>query len=343
MSRRIALRSCPLCDETVATPWLTAHGFVLVRCAGCGHRYATERLPPDELCGSYYGEAAADLRARVSSEKAARLKEYDALLRRLDPGSGGLDARGPDGAVRRVLDVGCNTGELLLLLKARGFAVAGVEVSAGAAELAEQRLGVPIAPSLAALPDEPRFDLVTLTHVLEHIEDPRALLGSLRQRLRPGGRLLVEVPCADDPLLGLFGGTYRPLCPGDHVSFFDAAGLRRVLAGAGYSVLGLAAPTHARDLVYPALLSSIDKVRGLRALRSQGAGASGVGAQVRYRGRLRRPLRRLLDGVCALLDPLVGRLTARRAAAHRGPVLIAIAACPEAGASSRGAAAAPPG
>lgn len=327
MTRRIALRSCPLCDETAAVPWLTAHGFSLVRCAACGHRYATERLPPDELAGGYYGEAAADLRARVSSEKAARLDEYDALLRRVDPESsdpepGGLVARGPDGAVRRVLDVGCNTGELLALLKARGFAVAGVEVSAGAAEVAEQRLGVPIAPSLDALPEEPRFDLITLTHVLEHVAAPRELLGSLRRRLRPGGRLLVEVPCADDPLLGLFGGAYRPLCPGDHVSFFDAAGLRRLLLAAGYTVRGLCAPTHARDLVYPALLSSLD---AMRAMRRQSDGPRGVGAQLRYRGRLRRPLRRLLDGACALLDPLVLRLTARRSAALRGTVLIAVA------------------
>ena len=322
MTRRIALSSCPLCDETAAVPWLTARGFRLVRCAACGHRYATERLPPDELADRYYGEAAADLRARASSEKAARLDEYDALLRRLDPESGGLCARGSDGAVRRVLDVGCNTGELLALLKARGFAVAGVELGAGAAEVAEQRLGVPIAPSLEVLPDEPRFDLITLTHVLEHVADPRALLRSLRRRLRPGGRLLVEVPCADDPLLGLFGGAYRPLCPGDHVSFFDADGLRRVLRAAGCTVRGLSAPTHARDLVYPVLLSSLDS---LRALRPRRAGGAGVGAQVRYRGRLRRPLRRLLDGACALLDPLVVRLAARRSAALRGSVLIAIA------------------
>ncbi|MFO0573194.1 MAG: class I SAM-dependent methyltransferase [Polyangia bacterium] len=335
MTRRLALPACPLCDETAAVPWLTARGFRLVRCAACGHRYATERLPPDELAGGYYGEAAADLRARVSSEKAARLDEYDALLRRADPESsgsessgpesGGLCARGPDGAVRRVLDVGCNTGELLALLKARGLAVAGVEVSAGAAEVAEQRLGVPIAPSLEALPEEPRFDLITLTHVLEHVAEPRALLGSLRRRLRPGGRLLVEVPCADDPLLGLMGGAYRPLCPGDHVSFFDADGLRRVLSAAGYTLRGLSSPIHARDLVYPALLSSLDTLRALGPRPQDGAGVSGVGAQVRYRGRLRRPLRRLLDGACALLDPLVVRLMARRSAAQRGSVLIAIA------------------
>lgn len=322
MRRRVPIDSCPVCGGTATAPWLRSAGFELVRCRACGHRYSTELLPPEALAGDYYGEAAADLRARVTTEKRARFAEYEELL-------GGALAMGPARAA--ALDVGCNAGELLEILKERGFRPFGVEVSQRAAAVARERLGrdAVIVDALEQLPSDQRFELITLTHVLEHFAQPRALLAALSDRLRPEGRLLIEVPCADDPLLALFGGAYRPLCPGDHASFFDANSLRRVLTQSGLSVLRMAAPAHARDVLYPTLLSTLDWARGHIGSRARAAAGdegnlAGVAEKLRYRGRFRRPLRRILDGACAVLDPLVRSATREQSAALRGPVLIAV-------------------
>jgi SAM-dependent methyltransferase len=42
--------------------------------------------------------------------------------------------------------------------------------------------------------EDDRFDLVILSHVLEHVADPVSLMGELVRVLKPGGQLFVECP-----------------------------------------------------------------------------------------------------------------------------------------------------
>ena len=101
----------------------------------------------------------------------------------------------------RVLDIGCGTGFLLERLAERGFSGVGVDLSPESVEIAQARLhelGVADrlearAGSAYAPPDGP-FDLVTITDVLEHLEDPRACLRAARDRLAPGGVVVVSTP-----------------------------------------------------------------------------------------------------------------------------------------------------
>ena len=199
-----------MCNNTRASLWLEALGFELRRCDSCGHRYAAEVLAAESLSHNYYEEPEEDLAGRSSRAKEMRFSEYQQLL-------------GDVFALRgKVLDVDCNTGELLWLFQQAGWNVHGVEVSPGPAAYAAKQLQAPIhCGTFEDFDVEPgSFDLVTLTHVLEHMPDPRATLGKLRELTRTGGSLLLEVPNADDAMLPFFGGLFRPLCPGDHVSFF---------------------------------------------------------------------------------------------------------------------------
>jgi len=100
----------------------------------------------------------------------------------------------------RVLDVGCGTGFLAERLARRGFGGVGIDLSPDSVEIANERLR-DIGPGTlraevgsAYDPPEGTFDLITLTDVLEHLEDPRACLGALRSRLVPGGLLVVSTP-----------------------------------------------------------------------------------------------------------------------------------------------------
>lgn len=95
-----------------------------------------------------------------------------------------------------VLEAGCGTGGCLNLLNRYGR-LAAFEPDAGARRHANQRGIVQVVHG--ALPDsipfeERRFDLAAMLDVLEHVEDDRAALVSLRGRLKPGGRLLLTVP-----------------------------------------------------------------------------------------------------------------------------------------------------
>jgi 2-polyprenyl-6-hydroxyphenyl methylase / 3-demethylubiquinone-9 3-methyltransferase len=110
-----------------------------------------------------------------------------------------IDRHGRAGG--RVLDVGCGTGFLLEQLAGRGFSGVGVDLSPESVAHASRRLEeIGALDRLSAVvgsayePPEGPFDLICLTDVLEHLEDPRACLRALASRLAPGGLVVVSTP-----------------------------------------------------------------------------------------------------------------------------------------------------
>ena len=90
----------------------------------------------------------------------------------------------------RILDVGCGTGAFLEHLRELGFRrLTGVEPSA----VLRQRFRLRDAPLHERIPDG-EFDVVFMLDVLEHIDDDRAALEQVRERLCPGGRFFLSVP-----------------------------------------------------------------------------------------------------------------------------------------------------
>jgi SAM-dependent methyltransferase len=93
----------------------------------------------------------------------------------------------------RILDVGCGDGFHLSILRDFGgsaWKLEGVEPDARAAEAA-RRVGLRVHQRTIqelALPGS-QYDLVLLIATLEHVEDPVAVLASLRDLLRPGGKI----------------------------------------------------------------------------------------------------------------------------------------------------------
>lgn len=75
------------------------------------------------------------------------------------------------------------------------------------------------------------FDLICLFHVLEHIVDPREFLTNCVACLSPQGRMIIEVPSLDDPLLALYGSTaYRKFYfQRQHPYVYSSRSLRRLL------------------------------------------------------------------------------------------------------------------
>jgi SAM-dependent methyltransferase len=95
-----------------------------------------------------------------------------------------------------VLDLGCGTGSLSLLLAGRGHRVTGVDLAPRMVERARAKLAgtgaVVLAGDAADPPVEERgFDVVLVRHLLWTIPDPRAALARWVSLLRPGGRLVL--------------------------------------------------------------------------------------------------------------------------------------------------------
>jgi len=148
------------------------------------------------------------------------------------------------GAVRpgeRVLDLGCGAGRFVAALAAAGADPVGVEIAEGALERA--RANAPGA-DLRRLHDDGTLplghgevDLVWCSEVLEHVPDTGLALLEVRRVLRRGGRLLLTVPFhgrVQAALIGLVGFERHFDPAGQHLRFYTARSLRRVLAAAGF-------------------------------------------------------------------------------------------------------------
>jgi SAM-dependent methyltransferase len=87
----------------------------------------------------------------------------------------------------------------------------------------------------ARLPSE-HFDLVWMSHVLEHVHDPKTTLQEVRRILKPAGAAFLEIPIRDALLPVLFGSHYYGLeCP-RHLYHFSRKDLRELAASCGFTL-----------------------------------------------------------------------------------------------------------
>lgn len=129
----------------------------------------------------------------------------------------------------RILDIGASTGVLLEAFhNAFGAAVTGVEPGDAYRQHAEAR-GIAMFASVEALLEEnpPRFDLISMIHVLEHLPDPVGMLRMIRtDLLKESGILLLEVP-------NFYAHDSYELA---HLACYTPHTLQMVLREAGYHV-----------------------------------------------------------------------------------------------------------
>ena len=99
----------------------------------------------------------------------------------------------------RMLDLGCGDGTVLYLARADGWEVEGVELFPAHAAVVQRAMGFPVTASdIASYQGTPgSWDVVVLTHVLEHLPDPVGALTKIRGLLSPRGIGVLEFPNID--------------------------------------------------------------------------------------------------------------------------------------------------
>lgn len=135
-------------------------------------------------------------------------------------------------------DVGCGSGQTLSQFKQAGYEVVGIEPDPAARSLANQ-FGDVLEGTAEVLPDQVagmQFDVVLLSHVLEHCIDPGAALRNVKRLLAPGGTAIIEVPNNAALAFEVYGpGWFFADIP-RHLQFFTEPSLRRALENSGMRV-----------------------------------------------------------------------------------------------------------
>jgi SAM-dependent methyltransferase len=146
----------------------------LVRCRRCGLGYLNPRPTAAEM-GKYYPDTYYSDRGELETR-------YQRQTRYLPAAPG------------RLLDIGTARGDFGALMQERGWTVEGVENSDAADSphnLVIHRMSF---PEEADRLESEAYDVITAWAVFEHLRDPRRAFEACARMLRPGGKLVVQVP-----------------------------------------------------------------------------------------------------------------------------------------------------
>ena len=266
-----AVSACPACASTYREllydgltdlVFFSAPGkWQLYKCKACGSAYLDPRPTPETIgraYANYYTHSSESLagmgifrRLRRALDNGYRNRKYGTkespslswgywLARLLSGQRATVDAmmrhlpRPKPG--NRLLDIGCGNGDFLARARDGGWEVEGVEPDREAAQVARARgLSVHVGTVDAVRDQYESFDGITLSHVVEHVYDPVALLRECYKLLKPGGWIWVDTPNIDSLGNMHYGKNWRGLEPPRHLVIFNRSSLLRSLARAGFT------------------------------------------------------------------------------------------------------------
>jgi 2-polyprenyl-3-methyl-5-hydroxy-6-metoxy-1,4-benzoquinol methylase len=135
-----------------------------------------------------------------------------------------------------LLDIGCGQGKFLGSMARRGWTVMGVDFDPAAVEAAHRLYGVDVRLGTVdtMIATGITFDVVTASHVIEHVPDPIAFLSKCRSLLRPGGRMILRTPNVDSIGHRRYQRHWRGLEPPRHLHLFTLAALEACALKAGF-------------------------------------------------------------------------------------------------------------
>jgi 2-polyprenyl-3-methyl-5-hydroxy-6-metoxy-1,4-benzoquinol methylase len=242
---RTAVRPCPVCLHLSVLPLHfqrfllqenhpLANGYEVVYCEFCGFVYADTAVTQEDYDRFYasfskYEDKNTSTGGGETPSDARRLAETAADI-----------ARFVNNRAARVLDIGCANGGLLARLQQMGFAnVCGFDLPAACVENT-RKLGIEAhIGSVAEHPPgvEP-FDLIILSHVLEHLRDLHQAVRGVEPLLRPGGHIYIEVPDASE-YVSCIVAPFQDFNT-EHINHFSMRGMANLMGQMGFSGHALA-------------------------------------------------------------------------------------------------------
>jgi len=235
---------CVLCGGNLFRPMPTEtmvirakHPRQVVRCVKCGLVSVSPMPSEEELVAFYEQDWLIEDYARTQPQlyPVGDLKPEPHIVRRLEI----LRAKTGGG---RILDVGAANGVFLSAARETGWEVHGLELAASSVAEARRAFGLELVRATLETSSYPDgyFDVIHLSHVLEHLNRPLVSLRRAHALLKPGGIIFIEVPNEFGELFNLVRcGVLRraPLVysvPTPHVYFYTAATLSAMVRKAGF-------------------------------------------------------------------------------------------------------------
>jgi 2-polyprenyl-3-methyl-5-hydroxy-6-metoxy-1,4-benzoquinol methylase len=188
---------CPWCESEKAQinlwlkdEFLTKEDFHICECLNCGLLYTMPR-PDKEKIGAYYKSEA--YYSHQENKKGFIPKVYERvksinLKHKYRLATSGMQPG-------KLLDIGCGVGDFLHTAEMHGWECIGVEPSEDAKTIAQKRMkGTIITSEELERFSDGAFDVITMWHVLEHVDDLKWQVAQLQRLVKPSGRVVIAVP-----------------------------------------------------------------------------------------------------------------------------------------------------
>ena len=191
------ITKCPWCDSENAKlylklkdEFLTKEAFEIYECPNCGLLH-TEPRPDETKIENYY--KSENYYSHQENKSGFIPKFYEKVKSVNLKSKYKMATQGMK--IGNVLDIGCGVGDFLHTMEQHGWQSAGIEPSEAAQNIARKRIKGKLLSTkeIEQLHDE-SFDLITMWHVLEHVDDLKAEIQQLQRLLKPNGRLVLALP-----------------------------------------------------------------------------------------------------------------------------------------------------
>jgi len=221
---------CNICNSSDNYKFLEMDGFVYKKCKKCGLVYQNPRAIFSDLKDRYkdnYFDYEHPNQENFFNLMKLGLRDihFDEITQKF-------------GKNKNFLDIGCATGLLLNYMNKRHWKTKGVDICRPSAEYGIKRFGLDIFIGTieeASFPSS-YFDVVHLSHLIEHVPEPKRTLLEIKRVLKRDGYMILTTPNVGGFQARIAKNHWRSAIS-DHIFLFSKKTMHELLKITGFEVI----------------------------------------------------------------------------------------------------------
>lgn len=236
---KLNIDTCPVCGKdhlkhimTCVDHYATGEAFELFKCEDCEFIF-TQGVPVEAEIGKYY--ETPDYISHSDTRKGLMNTIYHYIRSYMLGRKARLVIGEAYRKTGRLLDIGTGTGYFANAMHLRGWEVEAIEKSPKAREFARENFGLDVKPESALYDFEAgSFDVITLWHVMEHLEHLNETWDRLNELLTEKGILIVAVPNCSSFDADYYGNYWAAYDVPRHLWHFTPATIHNLASRHGF-------------------------------------------------------------------------------------------------------------